>query len=105
VPYIKQELRTLLNPLIDHLAEEIVNQSPFIDVDNAYAGMLNYAVTRLCMAVIDRKFGEIHYGTVAIVTGVLHNVVAEFYRRVASPYEDKQIEKSGDVDLFEKYGG
>ena len=34
---------------------------------------------------------------IARVTGVLENVKQEFYRRYAEPYEDEQIERSGDV--------
>ena len=33
----------------------------------------------------------------ALVTGVLHNVLDEFYRRYGAPYEDQQIIKNGDV--------
>jgi hypothetical protein len=56
------------------------------------------------MKIIHLRFGEIRYGTIATITGVFKNIADEFYRRVASPYEDKQIEKSGDVDMYEEYG-
>jgi hypothetical protein len=37
------------------------------------------------------------------VTGVFRNVADEFYRRVASPYEDQQIRANGDVPLYDAY--
>lgn len=35
--------------------------------------------------------------------GVFSNVSSEFYRRLASPYEDKQIKINGDVDLYVEF--
>ncbi|MBI1888965.1 MAG: hypothetical protein HYS15_03505, partial [Candidatus Spechtbacteria bacterium] len=43
------------------------------------------------------------YWILAIVTGVFKNIADEFYRRVGIGYEDKQIKKSGDVDLYKEY--
>jgi hypothetical protein len=105
MPYIKQEYRDLLDDTIDRLAETIsaISIRPG-QGETAYAGMLNYACTRLAMKIVHIRFGEIRYGTVATITGVFKNVADEFYRRVAATYEDKQIEKSGDVDMYEKYG-
>lgn len=50
-------------------------------------------MTRLILKVIpDRR-----YWTIALITGVVHNVLDEFYRRYGVPYEDEQIQKNGDV--------
>ena len=38
-----------------------------------------------------------------MITGVFKNISDEFYRRVAAAYEDKQMARSGDVDLFQEY--
>ena len=105
MPYIKQESRDLLDDTIDRLAETItaISIRPG-QSETAYAGLLNYTCTRLAMKIIDLRFGEIRYGTIATITGVFKNIADEFYRRVATPYENKQIEKNGDVDMFEKYG-
>jgi hypothetical protein len=32
-----------------------------------------------------------------MVTGVLENIKQEFYRRIASQYEDKKILENGDI--------
>jgi hypothetical protein len=52
------------------------------------------------MQVIEARFGGIRYGTIATLTGVFHNIADEFYRRVAAPYEDRQIAASGDVPEY-----
>lgn len=103
MPYIKQESRKQLDPIIDQLAQAITILHVQETGETAYAGLLNYSCTRLAMSIIDRCFGKIRYGTLATVTGVFKNIADEFYRRIAVPYEDKQIAKSGDVDLYESY--
>ena len=100
MPYIPQKDRPRLDPLIDELAGELkkigdeYNETEQGKYPTAYAGLLNYAVSRLV-----GKFALItlRYWTVALLTGVLENIKQEFYRRVASPYEDKQIVKNLDV--------
>jgi hypothetical protein len=103
MPYIKKESREQLDKSIDELAQTITALSCKEDNETAYAGLLNYSCTRLAMSVIDLRFGKIRYGTIATVIGVFKNIADEFYRRIAVPYEDKQINKSGDVDLYKKY--
>lgn len=103
MPYIKQESRKQLDPFIDNLAHTITALSCEDNSETAYAGLLNYSCTKLAMSVIDYRFGKIRYGILATITGVFKNIADEFYRRIAVPYEDKQIAKSGDVDLYESY--
>lgn len=58
-------------------------------------GELNYALTLLA-----KRYVELHglsYKTVNDVLGALDGAKAEFYRRVAVPYEDKKIAENGDV--------
>ncbi len=43
------------------------------------------------------------YWLIAILSGTFKNISDEFYRRLAVPYEDRQIAKSGDVDLYAAY--
>lgn len=103
MPYIKKEARPVLDTSIDQLANDIANIAKQDGSETAYAGLLNYSCTRLAMKVIDIQFGKIRYGTLATITGVFKNIADEFYRRIAIPYEDKQIEKSSDVDLYNIY--
>ena len=95
MPYIAPELRRELDPLIDALAERLASQSKAAGSDGAFTGLLNYACTRLALALIRRRFGRLRYWLIAAVTGVFHNVAAELYRRVAVPYEDVQRPRAG----------
>jgi Domain of unknown function (DUF6899) len=85
MPYIRPDLRPaideLVEPLIDHLAA-------------ADDGSVNYAITRLLHGVYAR---ELRYERINRAMGVLACVEAEFYRRVAAPYEDQKIAENGDV--------
>ena len=102
MPYIKQSDRKKLDPLIDQLAGCIVARTKLQNNDVAFAGLLNYTCTRLALQVMRLQFGAVRYWIVAIVTGVFKNIADEFYRRIGVPYEDKQIVKNGDVDLYQK---
>jgi hypothetical protein len=90
MPYISLDRRDPLDGPIEALQEELANlgRTP---------GDLNYVITRL----IGNYFqSETCYSTIALICGVLDNVKAEFYRRVAGPYEDHAIHRSGDVEEF-----
>jgi hypothetical protein len=104
MPYISPDHRQTLNPLIDRLALQIVHEAQAMGYDAAFAGLLNYTCTRLALKVVRQRFGAMRYWLIAILTGTFKNIADEFYRRIAVPYENRQIEKSGDVDLFQDYG-
>jgi hypothetical protein len=103
MPYVKPQLRTALDPAIGDLARAIVDAARDLPDETGYAGLLNYACTSVAIQVVEGRFGKIRYGTIATVTGVFKNVADEFYRRVAAPYEDRQIAENGDVPLYEEY--
>ena len=103
MPYIAHKDREKLDPLIDQLAERIVAEAKEYKYDGAFAGLLNYACTRLALKVVRLQFGKIRYWLIATVSGVFKNIADEFYRRVGVPYENTQIAKSGDVDLYREY--
>ena len=103
MPYIPQKDRKQLDPIIDQLAEKINTLSREQKYEAAFAGLLNYTCTRLALKIIRLRFGKARYWIIAAVTGVFKNVSDEFYRRLSAPYEDKQITKNGDVDLYAEY--
>ena len=103
MPYISQDHRQTLDPLIDRLALQIVHEAQAMGYDAALAGLLNYTCTRLALKVVRLQFGAMRYWLIAILTGTFKNIADEFYRRIAVPYENRQIEKSGDVDVFREY--
>jgi len=62
------------------------------------AGVLNYCITRICSSCS----GDISYKKIAVISGVLENVKQEFYRRVASSYEDEKMIENGDVREYKQ---
>ncbi len=103
MPYIAPKDRKKVDPLIDQLAEQIAKEAKSYKNDAAFAGLLNYTCTRLALKVVRILFGEIRYWIIATVVGTFNNVAEEFYRRLGVPYENKQIKKSGDVDLYKEF--
>lgn len=93
MPYIKQEDRPQLDIHVDALAEEIKKTAAKYGYDGAFAGLMNYACTRLALKVNPAR----RYWTIALISGVFRNIADEFYRRYAAPYEDEQIKNNGDV--------
>jgi hypothetical protein len=103
MPYIAPKSRENLDPLIDQLADKIVAEAKQAGYESAFSGLLNYTCTRLALKIVRTQFGKMRYWLIATVTGVFKNVGDEFYRRVGTPYEEKQIEKNTDVDLYAEY--
>jgi hypothetical protein len=103
MPYISQKHRQTLVPLIDKLALQIVQEAKDVGYDGAFAGLLNYTCSRLALKVVRQQFGAMRYWIIAILTGTFKNIADEFYRRIGVPYENRQIETSGDVDLYREY--
>lgn len=104
MPYVKPEYRSALDPHIEALARRMADLAGGMPEETAFAGLLNYACSSLAMRVLEARFGRIRYGTIATVTGVFKNIADEFYRRVAAPYEDRQIETNGDLTQYEEAG-
>ena len=103
MPYIKAHHRQEIDVLIERLAAGIIHQARESEDPGAFAGLLNYACTRLALQIVRRLFGPMRYWLIAIITGTFKNIADEFYRRLGAAYEDKQKARSGDVDLFQEY--
>lgn len=103
MPYIPVAQRQACDGLIDELAGQIVRLAEEGGSDGAFAGLLNYACTRLALQIMRRRCGCLRYWLIALLTGVFKNIADEFYRRLAAPYEDRQLVKNGDVDLYAAY--
>ncbi len=103
MPYIPPGQRQVLDPLIDALADRIAQESQSLGHEAAFAGLLNYACTRLALQVVRRRGGTLRYWLIALLSGVFHNIATEFYRRLAAPYEDIQKTRHGDVDLYAQF--
>ncbi len=103
MPYISQENRKGLDPVIDNLVDKIIEEAEALGGNDAdFAGVLNYACSRIAAQVVLKKFGQVRYWIVALVSGVFSNIADEFYRRLAAPYENGKIRKEGDVDVYKQ---
>lgn len=58
-------------------------------------GELNYKITLLLIDYLNTH--DLKYQTINDIMGALEGAKAEFYRRIAAPYEDKKIKENGDV--------
>ncbi|MGA8572873.1 MAG: DUF6899 family protein [Desulfobaccales bacterium] len=103
MPYIPAAERKVCDGLIDGLAVCIDGLARENGGEGAFAGLLNYACTRLALQVVRRRYGGMRYWLIAILSGIFTNLSQEFYRRLAVPYEDRQIAKNGDVDLYAEH--
>lgn len=92
MPYVKQERRLQIerngvpgtNDILTQLGKNIEN-----------AGDLNYTLSRICIEYI--KNHGTRYQYMNDVMGALEGCKLELYRRLIGPYEDKAIEKNGDL--------
>ena len=99
MPYIDEEEREELNFAIDIMVDNILNNKTNLNNPNDFSnflGRINYCFSRVIIGVMR----TISYKNIAMATGVLENIKQEFYRRIASPYEDKKITENGDIKEY-----
>lgn len=103
MPYITQGRR---NALVGRVKEDDIQDRVDAPIDEYHelvvlpeqignVGELNYVLTTIANDYFQRN--GMNYRAVNDVVGALRCAEAEFYRRVAAPYEDKKIEANGDV--------
>ena len=85
MPYIEQEQRNELDPLIIPLVERLIYYGD--------AGKVNYAITR----IIDSVYGDDGYSDFNTGLGVLEAVKLEWYRKPIAKFEDAKYWERGDV--------
>ena len=105
MPYIKPEHRVKIDADIEALAKKISDIAKEDGDEGAYAGLLNYTITRLSLRVAINLFGGVRYKIGGMLSGVWNNVSEEFYDKVMRPYEDKQAAKNGNVPEYEELLG
>jgi hypothetical protein len=92
MPYIKQDKRDVLDPVI----EPIVNALRELESDddrNNMEGNINYLFTR----ILHRVYPGRSYREVNDAMGILSSCQAEYYHRIAVPYEKQKAFENGDV--------
>ena len=98
MPYIPAEKRKRYDPLINNLVEALLAED-----EQAMLGDLNYFIYATMLRYLSKR--TFRYHRIAALLGTLECCKQEFYRRVAGPYEDKAIERSGDIAVDEKGKG
>ena len=99
MPYINKDEREELDPFIDLIVNCIKYTKSNLNNPNEFKnhlGRINYAFSRILSGVM----GNTNYSNIAMATGVLENIKQEFYRRIASSYEDKKIADNGDIKEY-----
>jgi len=100
MPYIPEKDRPSLDPEINALAEKIVKVHKEYGYDGAFAGLLNYSVTRVICLILLKAFERPRYFHSPLIRGTLKDIGDELYRRVFVEYEEIQTEKNGDVPEY-----
>jgi len=107
MPYIKQEDRKRLDPMIELLCREFgVKEfkndgtwpSPKVEYLKNYeipSGDINYVISSIFWKILDMNK---KYKTANDLIGVLECIKMELYRRKISNYEDEKIGENGDIN-------
>jgi hypothetical protein len=102
MPYVPEQDRPALQVAAKELARVIAEVAKKYKYDGAFAGEMNFALTRL-LEELPRELiaagtlqEEIRYWIQPLMYGVLLDVALEHKRRVNTSYEAAQIIKSGD---------
>ena len=97
MPYIKEEARAILDDFIEKMVYCITDGNIPSDAEFAtILGEINYSFSR----ILSGCAGKTSYSKVAMITGVLENIKQEYYRRVATKYEEQKIIENGDIKEY-----
>jgi len=92
MPYVKQNIRKILDP---HIAT-------LFSLMNKHPGELNYVITRLLHASV--SLNGLNYTQLNELMGVLECVKQEFYRTVVAPYENLKANDNGPITDLDGLG-
>lgn len=97
MPYIKEEARAILDDCIEKMIYCITDGNIPSDAEFAtILGEINYSFSR----ILSGCAGKTSYSKIAMITGVLENIKQEYYRRVATKYEEQKIIENGDIKEY-----
>ena len=91
MPYIAQEKRDILDPVIEELIQTFRGLQSDDPEDNTQAN-LNYVLSRLLDKMYTSNYQELNNAV-----GMLMCTALEYYRRIGVPYEDQKAFENGDV--------
>ena len=92
MPYIPQDARPKHQSAIDNTVKKLVALTD----ENDVGGNMNYIISSICNRWLKESGGTRYYKIEKLI-GCLECIKLELYRRVAAEYEDKAIDKNGDI--------
>ena len=90
MPYISKESRQQY----DYAINAIVNN--LLQHDETINGELNYIIYSIIKKYVETK--GLKYKTMQDIIGTIECCKLEIYRKILGPYEEKAIEKNGDIN-------
>ena len=93
MPYITQERREKIDPLISIVARELVVSRSYGGVVGIKKGELNYFLYALC-----KRHLVPSYVSYRNYIGEQNECVAEIRRTILAPYEEKKRKENGDIE-------
>lgn len=94
MPYVDKHIRRQVKAPLEDLINYVHAQEP-----TKQDGTLNYIISELVSRSIKPSSGW-RYHLIHRAYGVFMAAGAEFYRRIAAPYEDQAIENNGDIIAY-----
>ena len=88
MPYIDQESRELISPMLDEILEAI-------EMLELSVGEINFIITKIIHKWIETD--GLRYVNLNAAIGVLDCAKMELYRCVAAPYEELKIKENGCI--------
>lgn len=96
MPYVAEDYRSdVIDPIV-----ALVHQVRGLP-QRKQAGVLNYIISEIVSRTL-RPVEGWDYASIHDAHGVFVDAGAEFYRRVAAPYEDKARAKNGDLWAYQE---
>ena len=96
MPYIAQQFRSELDPILIELVTKVKDIAP---KEEDAVGVLNYCVTSILVHALIGD--DVRYHKINSVNGVLTSVMQEIQERLTRPYEDQKIAENGDIAAFD----
>jgi hypothetical protein len=97
MPYIAKEKRQLFDTELQALIEKVKQNTTEENVE----GTANYVISTFLAETMIPASG-VRYKYINRIIGVLGAITLEFYRRIASGYEDKCIVNNDDIAAYQK---
>src|SRR5258708_5569624 len=97
MPYIKSEQKVKVNDSLQALISDI--REHLVDERD---GILNYCISEMVSQSMRPPSGEWRYRLLERCIGIVECCKLELYRRLVGPYEDKCIEKNGDIESYQQ---